>query len=125
MICLSLPMVLILVSGVIGLLFKKLSAEKRSIPINIIYETFTFNSFINICSIFIFNLLFNSLQFISICKEPNVSLSSSVSAIGSALVYFNLASVIFILYLFVFIMNPKISQKDESWQKYLQGESFH
>lgn len=124
MICLSLPIVLVMVSGVIGLLFKKLSADKRSIPVNIIYETFTFNSFVNISSIFIFNLLFNSLQFISILKEPTLTLSPSVMAVGPVLVYFNLVSALFILYLFLFVMNPKIGQNDRSWHKYLQSESL-
>lgn len=66
-----------------------------------------FNFFLKACHIFCFNLLFNSIQFILLLNDGVLSYIENIKTVGITLIYFNLLTLIAILYLFVYILNPK------------------
>ena len=106
----SLPLMFIVVTGVIGLVFKKLVVGERSIMTNIFYELFTYSLFMKTIDIFNFNLIYNSVQFMIISKSKTLSLSSATVGVSSYLCYLNFAVLIFTIYLKIYILNPKIGQ---------------
>lgn len=109
MACLIVPLSIIWTLALVGYSFKKLSppAKDRSIFFNIMYEEFTFNAFIKGTRLFLFNLIFNSIQFI-VLVEKGYPPIADISSSGIVLIYFNLITLIGIVYLKLYILNPKI-----------------
>jgi hypothetical protein len=111
LVCLILPLAIVCFLGAVGYLMKKLAppSKDRSILGNIVYEELVFNSIIKATRIFSFNLLFNSIIFIKMSNagyEP----VNSIKTIGSLLVYFNLITLLGIVYLKLYILNPRFGQ---------------
>jgi H+/Cl- antiporter ClcA len=108
--CLAIPLLLIYVFGAIGYLMKRCVKVKNSIKINIVYDMFTYQAFLNIFIIFSPNLLFNSAQFVSFVTSNSVPLDSTEKTIGSILVYFSLLTLITITYMHIYVLNPKLKE---------------
>ena len=107
---LTLPLGLLLFLGVLGLLVKKWQQGKqRSVVCNILYEIVSMNLFVDCVVIFVPVMLFNSSQIFYALSYDAIS-DESFLGIGGVLSYFNLVSVIGCLYLFLVILNPKISR---------------
>lgn len=103
-----------------GYLLKYLvKKEEQSIICNAVLEIFAYNSFVNICNIFSFNLLYNSLQFLNIVAKNQLALTQGEKIAGHFLVYFSLLSLVAIVYLQAYVLNPKFRQTEASWQAYL------
>lgn len=109
-VCLAIPLVLIYVFGAVGYMLKRCIKVKKTIKINIVYDMFTYQAFINLFIIFSPNLLFNSAQFISFTTNNSFTLDSTEKTIGSILVYFSLLTLIAITYLHIVILNPKLKE---------------
>jgi hypothetical protein len=109
MACLIVPLSIIWSLALVGYAFKKLSppAKDRSIFFNIMYEEFTFNAFIKSTRLFLFNLIFNSIQFIVLVNKGYPPITDIYSS-GIVLLYFNLITLLAIIYLKLYILNPKI-----------------
>ena len=122
--CLLLPVLILFVFGLTGYLIKKCAPKERSILGNILYQEFVFSTFIKVSNIFLFNLLFNSIQFGLMLTAGTVPYAEEIRGVGGTLVYFNIITFISIIYLKLFIMNPKYGQSEESWKQYLQSELF-
>lgn len=74
--CLTIPLFMIFLSGLVGYLLKSfIKKEDQSIICNAVLEIFTYNTFVNICNIFSFNLLYNSLQFLNIIAKNQLVLT--------------------------------------------------
>lgn len=112
LLCLFIPFLIILTLGVIGFIMKRCMTRKRSICMNIIYETFTYNSFVNVSTIFIFNLVFNSIQFITLATKSAAVLSETTIKLGYTLIYFNLIMALALYYLMIYILNPKLCESN-------------
>lgn len=66
--------------------------------------------------IFMFNLLFNSLQFIVYLEENSFTFLQDIKGIGLTLLYFNIVTIVAILYLVLYVLNPRIGQNKENWK---------
>jgi hypothetical protein len=122
--CLTIPLFLIYSFGTIGFILKRCVPSGKSVIFNAFLEILTYNTFVNICNIFIVNLLYNSAQFLSMAARNELALSPSQWLAGRILVYFSLLTLVAIAYLEFYILNPKIDQNDASWQKYLSSKEF-
>ena len=112
LLCLILPLLIIFVVGILGFTMKKCAPKERSVIGNMFYEEAVFSSFIKISNVFIVNLLFNSIQFGLLLSEGGLPYVEDIRGIGSTLLYFNIITVIAILYLKVRVMNPIIGQSE-------------
>lgn len=63
-----------------------------------------------------FNLLFNSLQFIVYLEENSFTFLQDIKGIGLTLLYFNIVTIVAILYLVLYVLNPRIGQNKENWK---------
>ena len=99
--------------GGIGYLCKKLgpAAKDRSIAQKIVLEELIFSAFVKGTRIFSFNLLFNSIKFIEMSNQ-NYQPIQNIRRIGSLLVYFNIITLLGIIYLKLYILNPRLAQPD-------------
>lgn len=123
--CLLLPIAILFAIGLLGfIVYKHGHSKEKSIFQNIIYEELVFNAFFKATHIFLFNLLFNTLQFLRYQQESSFSFLEEIKGIGFAAVYFNFVTLIAILYLVLSVVNPKVGQKQESWMKYLKSDQF-
>lgn len=93
-------------SGLIGLLLRRFMKCRNTILSKIVYDFFVYNLFVNLGVTFVFSLLFNALQFYSSLEL--IARDSSVYFLGNIFSYFNVVTACFLLYLFTYVMNPKI-----------------
>ena len=108
-----------------GFLLKYLvKKEEQSIICNAVLDIFSYNTFVNICNIFSFNLLYNSMQFLNTVSKNQLIITQGEKIAGHFLVYFSLLSLVAIAYLQTYILNPKIGQNEVSWQGYLESKQF-
>lgn len=119
------PLFLILSSGFIGFLIKRAFDCKKSVVSKIFYEIVVYDIFVNIGVTFVFTLFFNALQFYDLIRKEKISKDSNLYILGHIYSYFNLITVVGLIYLFIYILNPKYKQSEESWNKYIQAEQFH
>ena len=70
--CLAIPLLLIYAFGLLGYVLKRVIKVRNTIKINVIFEIFTHNAFVNVCFIFSPNLLFNSAQFIDLSSTNSI-----------------------------------------------------
>lgn len=125
LVCLSLPLILLFIMGLVGfIVFKCAHSKQRSIFQNIIYQELVFNGFLKGTHIFMFNLLFNSLQFIVYLEENSFTFLQDIKGIGLTLLYFNIVTIVAILYLVLYVLNPRIGQNKENWKQYIKSEQF-
>jgi hypothetical protein len=108
--CLAIPLLLIYVFGAVGYILKRCIKVKKSIKVNIAYDMFTYQAFLNLFIIFSPNLLFNSAQFISFAVNDSFSLGNMERTVGSILVYFSLMTLIAISYMQICVLNPKLKE---------------
>jgi Na+-driven multidrug efflux pump len=59
--------------------------------------------------VFIFPLLFNSIQFFNLLRVGHIE-GSSLRAVGIAVSYFNIALTFTVLYMFIYAINPKCKE---------------
>lgn len=115
--CLCIPLLLIYSLGAVGFMLKRCVKDRKSIIFNAVVEMFTYNAFVNICNIFLLNLLFNTCQFLIMRQQ--LALSQTAKMIAYILVYFSLITIVAVTYLQLYILNPKHRQEEASWHRYL------
>ena len=103
------PPIIVILLGVIGFGVKKLVHKTDSIIQKIAYETFVYNIFISVSSAFMLPLFYNSIQFFSLCKSGQIDPASPLGKWGSMVAYFSMITTLAILYLFLYVINPKIN----------------
>lgn len=119
------PIMIILVTGLIGFIVKKNVKEQESISSKILYQTVVYNLFMNAVIIFTFVAFFNSIQFYNLTNRNMIDPRSSLGMTGNIFSYFGLAVSFFMLYLCIYILNPKFGQTETSWKKYIKSNSFN
>lgn len=121
LICLGVPLSIITAIGASGYVMKYCLKNTKSIPRGILRDFFAYNFFLTISSILLFSCLFNVCCFLSYLNAGYFPEASAGKAVCNFLVYFGIAATCFRVYLCVMVVNPKINQSEESWQKYLKS----
>jgi hypothetical protein len=102
-------MVIFLV-GLIGYLVKICAKKTDSIIQKIIYETLVYNVFVTVSTVFLLPLFYNSIQFYELCKTGVIDPSSAIAKWGSFTSYISIVATLAIVYLFLYIINPKYNE---------------
>lgn len=118
------PLIIVVIVGSVGFLVKRCARKTDSIMQKIIYETLVYNLFISVSSTFILPLFYNSIQFFSLCRSGDISPTSTLAKWGSLVAYLSIIAALAILYLFLYMINPKIGESEASWKKYLKSHQF-
>jgi hypothetical protein len=118
------PLIIVVAVGGISFMVKRCVRKTGSIIQKIIYETLVYNFFISISSVFLLPLFYNSIQFFSLCKTGDISPASALAKWGAVIAYLSMIATIAILYLFLYMINPKFSENEASWKKYLKSQQF-
>lgn len=103
------PPIFVITLGVIGFGVKRLVRKTDSIIQKILYETFVYNLFISVSLAFLMPLFYNSIQFFSLCRVGEIDPASSLGKWGAVVSYFSIITTLVILYLFIYMINPKIT----------------
>jgi hypothetical protein len=83
-----------------------------------------FGAFLKLSDIFDFNLLYNSFQFLYIVNHNEVPELDEIRIAGIILVYFNLLTLVAIMYLKICVINPKCGESEASWEERTKKEPF-
>ena len=119
--CLAFPPLLLLFFGVVGVIVKKWAPKERTIIWNQVYKELVFSIFLRMVNIFQFNLIYNGIQYLIMTKEA-FPLIEEVQPLCGILVYFNFLTYAFLIYLKIYVLNPKKGQTRSSFEKYLKSE---
>lgn len=111
--CLIIPLSSIYLFAVIGFALNRFLKNKKvsSIPMNIILDLLCHRSFINLSNLFLFNLLFNSIQVIALIQKDQLIFTGHYSIIIYFLCYLSIITIFWIVYLWIFILNPWVVGK--------------
>jgi hypothetical protein len=104
------PLFLVLSSGLIGFVIKRAFNCKKSVVSKIFYEIVVYDIFVNIGVTFIFTLFFNSLEFYNLTRKEIIPKESNLYILGHIYSYFNLITVGGLIYLFIYVLNPKFKE---------------
>lgn len=118
--CLIIPLCCIYLFAAIGFTLNRILKTKTvtSIAVNIIVDLLCHRSFINLSNLFLFNLLFNSIQVLSFIQESPSIFDDQYKVIIYLLCYFSIITILWILYLWIVILNPNLIGKGEVQEKY-------
>jgi hypothetical protein len=112
--CLAFPLCLLLIFAAIGLAVKKCSKKERSIICNEIYRELVFSTFLRIANIYQLNLIYNGIKYLVMISE-DIPFVEELRPYGCVLVYFNFLTYFALLYLKVYVLNPKKGQTSDSF----------
>lgn len=118
------PIVIILLIGLSGYFVKQFVRRPKSILNLIFYEGIVYNLFVTIGTVLVLPLFFNAIEFYYLCQQNIISWSSKIGRAGSVVSYLNIIISVFIIYLFIYVLNPKKGENEESWKKYLKSTQF-
>ena len=104
------PFLAVSIFGLIGFLVKRTCEQRHTILKKILYEIFVYDIFVTLCLIFVMPLFYNTIQFYTLESTNEISPSSTLGKVGSFASYVNLIAAFSILYLFIYILNPKIGE---------------
>lgn len=82
MACMTVPIIIIFLLAAIGSVYKRLAVGQKSILGEVIYEELVFNIFIKSTRVFVFNLLYNSIMFIKITRDPDIIFDENSEKLG-------------------------------------------
>lgn len=119
-----LPFFLVFISGLVGFTVKKLVNRPKSISMQIFYDGVVYNQFVIIGTVFCVPLFYNGTQFFTLIRNNIIDGGSSFGVMGSIISYMGVIASIFLIYLFIYILNPKMGETQVSWKKYLTSQQF-
>lgn len=119
------PFTVVFMVGVIGFIVKRCAKKNDSIMQKIIYETLVYNVFVTVSTVFLFPLLYNSIQFYQLTKSGAIDSSSLLAKWAAFTSYIGIVATVSILYLFIYVINPKCGETNTSWKKYLKTQQYH
>lgn len=106
LLCLALPPGLLLFFGIIGIVVKKKAPKERSVFWNEVYQELVFSTFLRIANIYQFNYIYNGIKYLVMIREE-VPFVQDIKGLGCTLVYFNFLTFVFLIYLKIYVLNPK------------------
>lgn len=118
------PPLIILLVGSVCFLIKRFVKDKSSIIKKLSYETLVYDFFLSVSLVFVMPSFFNSIQFLNLVAEGNAKIDSTINKIGSLFSYLGIVTSLFLVYLYFYIINPKVKESEASWQKYLKSSAY-
>ena len=119
--CMFIPPLLLLFFGAIGVIVKKWAPKERTLVWNLVYEGIVFGNFLKVSNIFGFNLVYNSIQLSILFANESYPFLNEIRTIGGLLIYFNLLTFVFLIYMKICILNPRPGQSSKKFKKYLKS----